>query len=214
MRDKMGTMQANTPDIERFRRDLRSTQVATRQVALDELRAALGRDSSIRAVAADLLRELCRGETNPWVLLNAVRGLELAADKAEVLAVKLGLIERSEADIVAMALLNLNLNLSADRLLEMYARTNEYSLRNTLVHMLARTRDARAFPILLSELDKADMRPYAIEALVAYGDSRAVEHIERCLSDTSDAWPIDNHGPMMRVCDVAREAIERLRKAR
>jgi hypothetical protein len=49
-------------------------------------------------------------------------------------------------------------------------------------------------------------------ALRELGDERAIPHLEPLLTDRTDAWREDNHGPTLRVCDVARDAIAALRR--
>ena len=76
---------------------------------------------------------------------------------------------------------------------------------------LGRTVDPAALPDLLRCLADPAMRPHAVEALADLGDARAVPALERLLDDTTDAWPEDIHGPMLRVCDLAAGAVRRLR---
>lgn len=49
-------------------------------------------------------------------------------------------------------------------------------------------------------------RPWAICAIPA------LPYLQPLLDDKTDPWPVDNHGPMLRVCDLAKEAIEQLRQ--
>ncbi len=61
-------------------------------------------------------------------------------------------------------------------------------------------------------LNSADtgLRAHTVEVLADLGDPRAIPQLAALRSDTTPAWEEDNHGPMLRVCDLADKAIKRL----
>ncbi len=51
------------------------------------------------------------------------------------------------------------------------------------------------------------MWPHVVEALVDFGDAGVIPRLEMLLNDKTHDWPEDNHGPMLRVCDLAKATI-------
>ena len=84
-------------------------------------------------------------------------------------------------------------------------------MRISLIRALGRLRGSAVFPALLPYLDLPEFRPHVIEALGELRDRRAIPELERFLADRMEAWPVDNHGPMRYVCDLARTALDAIR---
>jgi HEAT repeat protein len=78
------------------------------------------------------------------------------------------------------------------------------------IRVLGRIHDSAVLPALVEYLSDPSLRPHVVEALSDQRDSRAIPYLETLLSDKTPAWEIDNHGPMLHVCDLAKSAIERL----
>lgn len=204
-------MQRDPRNIERIRVELRSGSADTRRAATQDLCDWVRTDSLIAAEALPLFREVLQSDADPWTLISAARGIERISGGEAGRAALLALLDRPQPAVVATAVVNLDGHISIDRLFDLCARATDPGLRRTLVTALGQTKNPRAFDLLVAALNDEDVRPWAIEALVEIGLVAAVEHIEPYLRDTGDAWLEDNHGPMMRVCDVAGQAITRLR---
>ncbi|MEP6779856.1 MAG: HEAT repeat domain-containing protein [Gemmatimonadaceae bacterium] len=82
--------------------------------------------------------------------------------------------------------------------------------RGNVIRTLGRMRDPRAFQIIVDALHDVATRPSAIQALQELGDARAVPYLQAHLSDTTELWREDDHGPMLRVCNLAERAIRHL----
>lgn len=199
--------------IDGIRADLQSASVNIRREALQSLSELVRGNRHFAAEAAPIFRHAWRHETDPFTVLTAARGIELAEGDTQGRAALMDLLDRPQQDLVATAVLNAELDLTTEHVLALYARATDPGLRRTLINALGRKHDRAAFDVLAAAIDDPELRPWAIEALVAVGDPAAIPHIEPCLSDTADAWAVDNHGPMMRVCDVASDAIAALRKS-
>lgn len=86
-------------------------------------------------------------------------------------------------------------------------------VRVAALRQLGRLGTEAALPALLNYLDDSALRPHVVEALAELGDPAAIASLETLLVDTTEAWPEDNHGPMLRVCDLAEAALARLRES-
>lgn len=199
-------------NLDRIRTDLQSDSIDVRRKAMMELSYWVQKDRSIDAEALPLFRAVWQRETDPWIVYTAARGIGLTGGEAEGRAALFDLLERPQQDIVATAVLNMERELSTARLLELCERATHMGLRRSLVNVLGRKGGPGAYEVLVAALDAADLRPWGIAALARLGDPAAIPHIQQYLSDTSEAWQEDR-GPMMRVCDVASDAIGQLNRA-
>lgn len=200
-------------NIDRIRTDLLSASPDVRRNAIQVLSYWVSQDRSIGAAALPLFRHAWRHETDPWSVVTAARGIERTAGAEEGRAALLDLLERPDQEIVASAVMNLERELSSERLLAILSGATHVGLRRAVVNVLGRKGGAGVFEVLTRAIDEADLRPYAIVALERLNDPAAIPYIERCLSDTTEAW-CEDRGPMLRVCDVASDAIGQLRNSR
>ncbi len=86
----------------------------------------------------------------------------------------------------------------------------EFRVRTLAVHELGRVKPRGALEALVERLDQEQLRPYIVQALENLGDPAAIPYLERFLQDQTEAWPEDNHGPMLRVCDQVQSSITKL----
>jgi hypothetical protein len=200
-----------TPDLDTIRRDAASDDPETRGRALDSLLRLVRRDPGAHHAALELFRAELGDLRSPFAALSAARGIEHVAGPDEGRDAWLALLAASEPSVVSSAALLVDASY-APVLLGLLAQRREPDLRTSLVRALGRMRNPDAFdPIAACLHDPSPvMRGHAVEALADLDDVRAIPRLESLRSDTAGAWREDNHGPTLRVCDLAGSAIERL----
>jgi HEAT repeat protein len=193
--------------------DLRSDNIDKRDNAVRELLLWVSRDSSIHASALPIFRLALHTELHPYAANYAVDGIELIAGLDASMGFRLALLKDSGVQMVRATLLAVRNPAYVPAFIETLARRSEADVRIAAIRQLGRLGTSAALPTLLTYLDSPELRPHVVEAMGDLLDPAAIPHLQPLLGDETDAWPIDNHGPMLRVCDLAREAIERLRAA-
>lgn len=198
-------------DLAQIRTSLQSPEVPVRAQAMGELLAWVSDDSKIHAEALDIFRESWRSESNGHLAACAIRGIEQIAGSAEAHAARLTLLDHPSPQMVAYAVLGLERHPDISKFVELLARMPVTEVHISILSTLGRTKNPAVRGPITEALREPGLRPHAIEALAALGDPRSIADIEPYVDDRADAWPVDNHGPMMSVGEVAREAIERIR---
>lgn len=198
-------------EVDRIRADLQSPEVPVRAQAMDALLRWVRDDPGIHAEAVEIFRGAWRSETSGYLAACAIRGIEQIAGPAEAHAARLALLDHTSPQMVAYAVLGLGRNPDIPKFVELLARRPATEVHTSILSVLGRTKDPAVRGPITEAMRDPGLRPYAIEALAALGDPRSIADIELYVDDRGDAWPVDNHGPMMSVGEVAREAIERLR---
>jgi HEAT repeat protein len=185
-----------------------------RGLAMQELAQLVGSNSTIREDAAQVFRAALEKPVDGWTTLSAARGMEQIVGPNKARAIWLELLRCGNPSIVADVALSLRDVAFAPALLDLLsagAPTTE--VKTAAMRALGRMHDPTALPAIAAQLARPPLRAHAIEALADLGDWRAVPHLRPYLTDTTDAWHEDNHGPMLRICDLAQSAIARLEAA-
>jgi hypothetical protein len=198
--------------IGRIRAALQSADREARVKAIQELLVRARKDPAQHVDALEIFRGAIASETDPWSATRAAQGIELIGGIEAGREAWQSLLVSTRADMLASAAMSISNKAYAPLLLELLARRPEARVRICAVRTLGRMGDAAAFPALVSELADPAVRPHAIDALSELGEPLAIPQIEPLLSDRTDAWPEDNHGPMLRVCDIANMALLRLKR--
>jgi len=175
------------------------------QALLDLARA----DASVHQEALPIFLGAVEHEDAPSAALNAARGVELIAGREEGRRAWTKLIEHAPMEVAASCASVVDVSL-APVLLKTVERRAGVAIQVSFVRALGRMKYAPAYDAIVRRLADSDVRPHAIEALGELGDARAVEHLTPLLGDRMEAWEEDNHGPMLRVGDLAKRAIVRL----
>ncbi|MDX2200996.1 MAG: HEAT repeat domain-containing protein [Phycisphaerae bacterium] len=199
--------------LEQIERDLRSARAFERGEGMRALLRRAVADPSLQPRAREVFRAALGGETDPWALSMAALGIETLDGATAGGAVWRELLGRADENVVAYAVIAMRDAVHAPLLRELLERRPEPLILVNALSALGRLRDRAAMPAMLAALENASVRPHAISALADLGDPGAIAAIERYLNDRGDAWPVDNHGPMMSVGEVAAEAIAKLRQA-
>jgi hypothetical protein len=194
--------------------DLRSPHPYTRVRAVGEARAAAARDPSLAPRVAELLRACVAAADEGRTAVEAARALAALVSEEEAHRVWVALLAHLVPAVAAHAILSTTGTWYLDEMIAASARADSVNVRVSAVRALGRTCDPAALPALLARLDDPDVRPHAVQALGALGDPRAVPHLEALFGDTTEAWEEDNHGPMLRIGDLARDAVRWLPAAR
>jgi HEAT repeat protein len=195
--------------------DLQSGDLDTRTLAMLGLVRLVEKDRWVRRRALGLFEAAVDEARDPCVMAPALRGIEIVAGAEAARGHRLRLLGDPRPVMVAAATLDLKDAAFAPVLIDLLRRHTDLPLRETLVRTLGRMRGASGVDlcaVLVECLGDAALRPHAVEALGDLGDVRAMPALERLLEDQTDAWAEDNHGPMLRVCDLAEAALRRLRK--
>ncbi len=194
--------------------DLAKTEFASddpevRARAVQRLLVVVRNHQSVRGEALAIFKTALESDETAWGALNAARGIELIAGREEGRRAWRRLLDHPRAEVVAGAAAVVDAAL-APVLMDVLDRRAEQQVRVPVLHALGRTKYGLAYDPLVRALGDPELRPHAIEALADLGDARAVEHLTPLLVDRTEAWPEDNHGPMLRVRDLAKAAIARL----
>jgi HEAT repeat protein len=96
-------------------------------------------------------------------------------------------------------------------LIAILSQRTEINIRVAAMNALARLRDPAGFPAIAKHLAAPEMRVYAIEALANLGDMRAIPLLATLLQDETEVPGGDDRGAAIRICDIADEAIRRVR---
>jgi tetratricopeptide (TPR) repeat protein len=204
----MAQAQANLDTIQA---DLRSTDAETRSSALRELFLKATQDPAIRPAALPLFRAALQSRQTPAGANKAVDGIALIAGRDEARGYRLALLQDHDMQTVRMTLLSIDDPACAPAMIETISLRPELDIRIAGLRQLGRIAPPLGFAVLKKYLDDPPLRPHVVEAFADLRDPRAIPLLEPLLEDKTAAWPIDNHGPMLRVCDLAKESIDRLR---
>ncbi len=201
------------PSFAQIRAKLSEPSPYKKQMALYDLVQLAKQDTSIHPEALPIFERYLDDEYAPAVS-EAIRGIAVTRGLSEAKERWLALLTHPDAAFVRIGLSELG-RAGDPALLAPAAELLRHSnmlVRRDALTALAGIRTAEALQILAGCLEDSKLRPYAIDALSKTGDRRAIALLEPCLKDTSPAWPLDNHGPMMSVGDVSTEGLDRLRK--
>jgi HEAT repeat protein len=199
-------------DFEQIKRDIRSPDQPTRGTSMAALYHHAQQNSAIHQEALELFRASVMAWPDYMTASNAARGIELIAGPVEGRKIWLALLNQSKAELAGAIAQSLKDVSFVPVLLELIDRRPEWSIQLAAVRTLGRMKDRAAFDAIRKRLADRGLRPHAVEALGELGDPRAIADLEPLLTDRTEAWEIDNHGPMLRVCDLAKDAIAQLQK--
>lgn len=166
-------------------------------------------DESVRQEALPIFLGAVAHEDAPAAALTAARGVGLIAGAEEGRRAWTQLIERAPIEVAASCASVVDVSL-APVLLEALEKRQGLAIQVSFVRALGRLKHAPAFDAIVRRLGDGDVRPHAVEALGDLGDKRAVAHLTPLIADATEAWQEDNHGPMLRVSDLAKAAIAKL----
>ncbi len=189
--------------------DLQSPDPESRGRAMQALASRVKTDASCHAEALPIFHATILHETDPWTVLSAARGLETILGPERAYTSWVSLLNHPNSKIVSQVVLALTHRRYALPLIDVLQHRSELSVRQSTIRALGRLRDPAIFPALLPFLAHPELRPHTIEALGELGDVRAYPHLEALANDPTEAWPEDNHGPMLRVGDLACRALAR-----
>ena len=198
------------PDLDRIRHDLQSTDMLVVGSALGKLAKLAGHDPRIRAEALEVFRKWADAAPDQYVAIQAAKGLRLVAGEEAFREVWLKLMTDPRESFVLNTLHRTTEPVWVPVVLEMLERRSELSVRQSILCCLGQMQDRSVLPVLLKYLPDKDLQGYAVIGLTRLGDPRAIPHLEPWLADKTPLWPVDNHGPMETMGDVAANAIKLL----
>jgi HEAT repeat protein len=140
----------------------------------------------------------------------AVDGIELIGGADEARKLRMTMLDDPRIEMVRATVLSLPDSSYIPALIETLGRRSEDQIRISAIRKLGHLGTTASLPTLRKYLDVPQLRPHVVEALADLNDPGAIRYLQPLLDDTTEAWPQDNHGPMLRVCDLARAAIGRL----
>ncbi|HKD70460.1 MAG TPA: HEAT repeat domain-containing protein [Candidatus Binataceae bacterium] len=196
--------------IMQIQNDLRSDQIDKRDMAVQQLLILARQDETIRAWALPMFRAALASELHAYAANYAVDGIELIAGLDAARSYRLAMLIDPRVEMVRATLLSIHDPECVGAVVETLDKRGENEIRIAAIRQLGRLGTSVALPALLKYLDIPQLRPHVVEALGDLGDPAAISYLRPLLNDRTEAWPVDNHGPMLRVCDLAKEALERL----
>ncbi len=176
---------------------------------MQALLALARNDEGVRQEALAIFLGAVAHEDAPAAALIAAHGVAVLAGADEGRSAWTRLIERAPIEIAASCASVVDASL-APVLLDVLEKRQGLAIQVSFVRALGRMKYAPAFDAIVRRLNDAEVRPHAVVALGDLGDKRAVGHLTRLLADATEAWAEDNHGPMLRVRDLAKAAIVKL----
>jgi len=205
-------MQDAAPRLARISNDLNSTNDLTCHKAVTELLLWCRQDRGIATAALPLFERAAALTKLPYVANLAVQGIELIQGRQAAQRYRQSFLRDSNPAMVRATVVNTSDPAEVPQLIDVLNRSADANVREAAVRLIGRLGTPAAFDALINALREPPLRPHAVEALSELGDVRAIPHLEPLQSDTTPAWPIDNHGPMLHVCDLAAEALKKLRQ--
>jgi HEAT repeat protein len=198
--------------IEQIIADLRSADQMVRCRAMQDLLRQVRSNPKIHREALAIFREYLLTAPDAWTATTAASGIEHIVGSIDARATWLSLLNSENDDLSAGTAMVIADPFYVPALLHLRQTRENMRLRKIVIRALGRLRDSVALPVLLEQLANPTLRPFAVEALGDLGDLRAIEHLEPLLSDRTEAWLEDNHGPMLNVNDLADAAIRHIRQ--
>lgn len=203
-------------------------QPDTARVALDEIKAAaMSGDAEARGRAMQALLVLVRHdpdahqeaisifkgaldhEHTPLAAISAARGIAHILGPAEGRRAWEQLLDHPREELAVAAAFLIDASM-AGALLNALDRHGRPLVQIAAMRALGRLKHTPAIAPLVQRLSEPALCPHAIEALADLGDANAITHLKPLLDDKTNAWKTDSASPMLRVCDVAKAAIDRL----
>lgn len=205
-------MQDSASRLARISSDLSSTSDLTCHKAVTELLLWCRQDRGIHSAALPLFERAAAITKYPYAANLAVGGIELVQGREAAQRYRQAFLRDSNPALVRATVLNTSDPAEVPQLIEVLKGSADSNVREAAVRLIGRLGTPAAFNALITALREPSLRPHVVEALSELGDFRAIPHLEPLQSDTTPAWPIDNHGPMLHVCDLAVEALKKLRQ--
>ncbi len=190
--------------------------------AADEMERARGytklwdlvkKNTAVRPRAAVAFREWLARETAPWPRSTCLRGIEELEGQDHTAPLWLAEFTSDDDARSRQVAYFMAHPRYFPALEERLWRSRNESLRYAILHAFGQSKDHAALPILLQAMADPALRPAAIESLGCLGFTAAIPHIEPYLEDHTHCWQEDNHGPMLRVSDIASRNIGKLQMA-
>jgi HEAT repeat protein len=174
------------------------------------IRRAKKDETGHREVLQVLMEGLEYGQ-DPWVPARAAKTIDAIADRSAAREVWNRLLHHPRVEIATHAAMTIADPALTPDLIAILSQRTEINIRVAAMNALARLRDPAGFPAIAKHLAAPEMRVYAIEALANLGDMRAIPLLETLLQDETEVPGGDDRGAAIRICDIADEAIRRVR---
>lgn len=198
--------------IDQIRRDIDSGSAADRTRALLKLFEATKKDPAIRGKASELFRTVLERFEEPSNVSLALQGLELSGGAQQAREHWIKLLNHPRVEMAAYAAMAISDPNYVPILIELLLQRPEPFFHIAAISALGRLRLPSGFPAIAEHLKIPETQIYAIEALANLGDLRAIPILEPLLEDTRDMPETDERGATRRICEVADEAIRRIRR--
>lgn len=199
-----------TVSLVQIREDIRSADIHVLRRGIDALLRLAQKDPGVREEAGAVFRKFAAEAKDPIIAIDSAKGIRLLEGEDAFRKVWLKLLQDSRESIVMNALLATTGSEWLPVMTQMLERRPEASIRQSLLCSLGALKDPAALPTLVRHLADKDLKGYAVIGLANLGDPQAIPHLQPYLSDTTPLWPVDNHGPMERMCDFVASTIQRL----
>lgn len=199
-----------TVNLVQIREDIRSADIHVLRRGIDALLRLAQTDPGVREEAGGVFREFAAEAKDPIIAIDSAKGIRLLEGEEAFRKVWLKLLHDSRESIVMNVLHATTGSEWLPVMTEMLERRPEASIRQSLLCSLGALKDPAALPTLVRHLADKDLKGYAVIGLANLGDPQAIPHLQPYLSDTTPLWPVDNHGPMERMCEFVASTIQRL----
>jgi len=197
--------------LEQIKHDLHSDQQEVRGAAMQRLHLWAKADRGIHSAALPIFWAAIETEQDPWTATTAARGIETVAGPAEGQRACHALLNHSQPKMVSRVVLSLVDVSNIPLLLRLLNEHQDVRVQTAVIRTLGRMQNPVVLPVIVERLASPDLRAQAIQALADLEDPQAIPFLEPYLNDATELWEEDNHGPIVRVCDLANTTIQHLR---
>ncbi len=195
--------------------EIESSEQQRRGPAMQILLIQARKDAGIYDQALPVFQKWVFAAPDPFTARCAAKGIELICGPEEGRRVWMALLNSENLDIVAGIAIATSDPSFGPVIVDLFRSRSETRVRSAMISALGFLKDPGTLPLLCEQVSRPEYRKEAIQSLYAMGDARAIPYLEPLLKDHTVMWAqgeYDNHAPAMRVSDVARDTISRLRK--
>ncbi len=184
----------------------------TRGRAMQAILAAVRKDASRRDMARDVFLKAIAFDDDVWTCTSAARGMQFLDGVIDSLVYWQALLRRTDPVFVSRIMLAMDDPAHVPTLLAMLESSTERPVQAAAICMLGRSKNPVAFEPIVSRIHNPLLRSSVVGALSDLGDPRAIPFLRQVADDETPLDQSDERGAIIRVCDIAAQAIRAMER--